>query len=79
MHASDTGERHPESAADEQEGIMVPHPNTIVTFGELRRQDLIATAARERRAAEVSSPALPWRALAIRAIAVVALFLDVRG
>ena len=79
MHASDTGERHPESAADEQEGIMVPHPNTIVTFADLHRQDLLAGAARERRAAGVSGPALQWRPLAIRVAAVVAVFLGVRG
>jgi hypothetical protein len=58
---------------------MFEHPNTIVTSGDLHRQDLLATAARERRAATVEAPALPWRMLAIRVVAVVALCLGVRG
>jgi hypothetical protein len=58
---------------------MVPHPNTIVTFADLHRQDLLASAAHERRAATVVAPALPWRTLAIRAVALVALFLGTRG
>ena len=37
---------------------MVSHPNTIITSADLHRQDLLATAARERRAAGVSGPAL---------------------
>ena len=58
---------------------MVPHPSTICTFGDLHRQDLLATAARDRLAAPVAAPALPWRALAIRVVAVAAVFLGVRG
>ena len=58
---------------------MVPHPNTIVTFADLHRQDLLATAARDGRAATVVTPALPWRTLASRAVALVTLFLGVRG
>jgi hypothetical protein len=44
-----------------------------------RRQDLLATAARERRAAPVAAPALLWHTLAIRAVAFVAALLSVRG
>ena len=58
---------------------MGPHPNTIVTFADLHCQELLATTARERRAAGVPAPALPWRTLAIRVAAVVAVFLGVRG
>ena len=58
---------------------MFEHPNTIVTSGDLHRQDLLATAARERRAAGVSSPALSWRPLAVRVLALVALSLGLRG
>ena len=58
---------------------MVPHPNTIITFADLHRQDLLATAARERQSAPVATPALPWRTLAIRAVAFVTLFLGLRG
>ena len=55
------------------------HPNTIITSVDLHREDLLATTARERRAAVVATPALPWRALAIRVVAFAALFLGVRG
>ena len=58
---------------------MVPHPNTIITFAELHRQDLLATATHERQAATVVAPALPWHTLAIRVVAFVALFIGVRG
>jgi hypothetical protein len=79
MHATDTGEGHPDSAADEQEAPMFEHPNTIVTSGDLHRQDLLATAARERQAATVLAPALPWRMVAVRVVAIVALCLGMRG
>ena len=58
---------------------MVPHPNTIITFADLHREDLLATAARERWAVTVVAPALAWRTLAIRVVAFVALCLAVRG
>lgn len=58
---------------------MFPHTNTIITSGDLHRQDLLATAARERQAAGVSGPALSWRPLAVRVLALVVLCLGVRG
>ena len=58
---------------------MFEHPNTIVTSGDLHRQDLLAAAARERRAAGVSGPALSWRPLVVRVLALVALSLELRG
>ena len=58
---------------------MFEHPNTIVTTGDLHRRDLLAAAARERRAAGVSGPALSWRPLAVRAVALVAVSLGLRG
>ena len=58
---------------------MFSHPNTIITSAGLHREDLLATAARERQAGSVAAPALPWRMLAIRVVAVVALCLGVRG
>jgi hypothetical protein len=58
---------------------MFEHPNTIVTSGDLHRQDLLATAARERQAATVLAPALPWRTVAVRVVAIVALCLGMRG
>ena len=58
---------------------MVPHPNTIVTFAALHREDLLATTARERRAAGIPGPALQWRTLAIHVASVVAVFLGVRS
>lgn len=58
---------------------MFSHPNTIITFAELHRQDLLATATHERQAATVVAPALPWRMLAVRVVAFVAMFLGVRG
>jgi hypothetical protein len=77
MHATDTGEGHPESAAAKQEAVMVPNPSTFITLADLHRQDLLATAERERRAATVAAPAPSWRALAIRVVAFVVLFLGV--
>ena len=79
MHATDTDEGHPGTAAEEQEATMVPHPDSIVTSAALHREDLLAAAARERRAAGVSGPALQWHPLAVRVLALVALFLGVRG
>ena len=58
---------------------MFEHPNTIVTSGDLHRQDLLATAARERQAAAFVVPALPWRTVAVRVVALVALCLGMRG
>jgi hypothetical protein len=58
---------------------MFTHPDTVITSAGLHRQDLLATATRERRAAGVSGPALEWRSLAIRISAFVALVLGVRG
>jgi hypothetical protein len=58
---------------------MVPHANTVVAFAEQHHQDLRAASERERRAAADAPPALPWRALAVRAVAVAAVFLGLRG
>jgi hypothetical protein len=58
---------------------MFSHPDTIITATHLHCEELLATAARERRAATLVAPALPWRVLAIRAVACVAAFLSVRG
>ena len=79
MHATDTDEGHPESAAEAQEVAMFPEANTIITFADMHREDLLTTAVRERRAAGVSGPALQWRPLAIRVVAFVALCLGIRG
>ena len=58
---------------------MMPHPTTNHLIGDLRRQDLLAAVERERRAAGVSGPALPWRPSAFRALALVTLALGFRG
>ena len=58
---------------------MGPHPNTIITFADLRCQDLLATVARERRATTVVASTLPWRILAVRIVALAAMFLGLRG
>jgi hypothetical protein len=58
---------------------MFSHPNSIITSADLHRQDLLATAARERQTATVLVPALPWRMVAVRVVAIVALFLGMRG
>lgn len=58
---------------------MFSHPNTIITSAELHRDDLLATAAHERRTAGISGPAVEWRSLAVRISAFVALILGVRG
>jgi hypothetical protein len=79
MHANDMDDGHPESAAGEQEVAMFSHPDTIVTSAALHRDDLLATAASERRTAGMSGPAVEWRSLAIRISAFVALVLGVRG
>ncbi len=78
-HAPDMDEGHPESAAEEQEAPMALHPDTIITFAGLHRAELDATSARDRQVAGVSGPALPWRPLAIRVVAFVALVLGLRG
>ena len=78
MHANDTDDGHPESAAEEQEATMFPGANTIITFADMHREDLLATAARERRVAGVSGPAFQWRPFAVRISAVVALVLGLR-
>ena len=58
---------------------MFPHPDALVTFVELRHQDLLATAARERQAATAAAPALQWHTLAFRVVAFVALALGLRA
>jgi len=58
---------------------MFTHPDTIITFADLHRDELLTTATRERQAATVAAPPLPWRMLAIRVVAFVALCLGVRG
>ena len=52
---------------------------TEIRVTDNRRQDLLATAARERSAAGVSGPAIEWHSLAARVAAVVALCLGMRG
>ena len=52
---------------------------TEIRVTDNRRQDLLATAARERSAAGVSGPAIEWRSLAARVAAVVALVFGLRG
>jgi hypothetical protein len=52
---------------------------TEIRVTDNRRQDLLTTAAHERRAADVSGPSVEWRSLAIRISAFVALVLGVRG
>ena len=52
---------------------------TEIRVTDNRRQDLLATAARERRTAGISGPALEWRPFAVRISAVVALVLGLRG
>ena len=56
--------------------IITPTENCVT---DNRRQDLLATAARERSAAGVSGPAIEWRSLATRVAALVALCLGLRG
>ena len=58
---------------------MFSNPDTIITATQLHCEELLATAARERRTATLVAPAVPWRTLAIRAVACVAAFLSVRG
>ena len=52
---------------------------TEIRVTDNRRQDLLATAARERSAAGVSGPTIEWRSLAARIAAVVTLCLGMRG
>jgi len=52
---------------------------TEIRITEDRRQDLFTAATRERRAATVVAPALPWRTLAFRVVAFVALCLGAPG
>ena len=58
---------------------MFRHPDTIIMFAGLHREELLNSHGRERRAAGVSGPALSWRPLAIRVLALVALSLGLRG
>ena len=64
---------------EEQEAPMFSHPNSIITSADLHREDLLATAARDRQAAPLEAPALPWRTVAVRVVAIVALCLGMRG
>ena len=52
---------------------------TEIRVTDNRRQDLLASAARERRTAGISGPSVEWRSLAIRISAFMALVLGVRG
>ena len=52
---------------------------TEIRVTDNRRQDLLASAARERRTAEISGPSVEWRSLTIRISTFVALVLGVRG
>jgi hypothetical protein len=54
---------------------MIPHPTTIQVVTELRRQEFLATAGRERQAATAAGAVLPWRQLAVCALTLVALAL----
>jgi len=58
---------------------MFSHPNTIITSADLHREELLASAARERQAAPLVAPTLPWRTVAVRVTAIVAMFLGLRG
>ena len=58
---------------------MYSHPDTIFTATQLHLEELLADAASERRTATLVTPALPWHALAIRAMACFAAYLIVRG
>ena len=58
---------------------MALHPDTIIAFAGLHREELDATAASERRTPGVSGPDLQWRPLALRVLALVAVFLGLRG
>ena len=68
-----------EVAAEAQEVPMFSHPDTLTSLVQLRSEDLLAAASRDRRTATFVAPAVPWRALAIRAAACVAAVLSVRG
>ncbi|HEY8612007.1 MAG TPA: hypothetical protein VIL69_12025 [Roseomonas sp.] len=68
-----------EAAAEAQEVSMFSHPDTLITSVQLRSEELLAAAVRDRRAAPLVAPAIPWRALAIRAVGCVAAVLSVRG
>ena len=57
---------------------MALHPDTIIAFAGLHREELDATAARDHRAATVVAPALPWRPLATRVVGFLALCLGAR-
>ena len=52
---------------------MIPHPTTIQVVSELRRQEFLAAAGRERQAATAAGTVLPWRHLAVCALTLVAL------
>jgi len=52
---------------------------TEIRVTDNRRQDLLATAARECSAAGVTGPPIEWRSLAARVAALVALCLGMRG
>jgi hypothetical protein len=52
---------------------------TEIRVTDNRRQDLLATAARERSASGVSGSTVEWRSLAARVAAVVALVCGLRG
>ena len=54
---------------------MIPHPTTIQVVTELRRQEFLTTARRERQAATAAGTVLPWRQVAVCAITLVALAL----
>jgi hypothetical protein len=54
---------------------MIPHPTTIQVVNELRRNEFLTAAGRERRAATAAGEVLPWRQVAVCAITLVALAL----
>lgn len=54
---------------------MLPHPTAIRTVLHLHHQELLATAARQHRAATVAAPTPRWRPLAVRILGLIALSL----
>jgi hypothetical protein len=68
-----------EVATEAQEVPMFSHPDTMTSLVQLRSEELLADAVRERRTVTLVAPAVSWRALAIRAVAGVAAVLSVRG
>jgi hypothetical protein len=64
------------SGDTQQEAIMIPHPTTMMRIvTELRRQDFLTTAEHERQTAKTAGTVLPWRQMAVCAMALLGLAL----